>query len=235
MRAAPPDVNLDGSISVALADDFQALRRNRRDWSFRKTKRRKHGYYPGEIAKKVAAQEGVRVRRVVRGKHRLTKLVRKDATALDVLREAYVKEHEKTGLRFILRMARWGARDRPVPAEPGPLRPPRSDYGRAPYRGAGDASDNGYRREGPGREGVRLEEGGAARLRSLGCPALRLGREGEELREGLVVGGASAAREARPREGDPADEDGGAFGSGDPVYPAGRRRPLAEPGARLAR
>lgn len=104
MRAAAPDVNLDGSISVVLADDFQALRRNRRDWSFRKTKRRKRGYYPGEIAKKVAKSEGVRVRRVVRGTHRLTKLVRKDTTALDVLREAYEKEHEKTGIRFILRM-----------------------------------------------------------------------------------------------------------------------------------
>lgn len=93
-----------GQVIVELADDLDALRRNRRDWRFRKTKRRKRGFYCHEIAREVARREGVKLGRIAKGKHRMPKLVRKDASGLDVLRAAYAYERRRTGRRFVIRM-----------------------------------------------------------------------------------------------------------------------------------
>jgi hypothetical protein len=93
-----------GVVNVPLEDDLVVLRRNRRDWSFRRTKARKKGYFPHEIALEVCRREGIRPGSIARGTYRLDKLVRKDASAVDVLKAAYAQEREKTGRRFVIRM-----------------------------------------------------------------------------------------------------------------------------------
>jgi hypothetical protein len=95
---------ITGIYSVDLTDDLILLTRNRRDWTYRKTKKRKRGWYLHEIVHDVARREGVRLGRVARGRKRIDKLVKKNASALEVLREACAKEQEAHGIRFVIRM-----------------------------------------------------------------------------------------------------------------------------------
>ncbi len=105
MRCGAPSISLsDATISVELSDDLDKLTRNRRDWSFRATKKRPKGWYCHEIARSVARQEGLRVKTLARGKHRMKKLVRKNARGLAVIAEAYAFERRKTGTRFVVRL-----------------------------------------------------------------------------------------------------------------------------------
>lgn len=107
MAVKPPSVDRGASsVGVELADDLVLLRRNRRDWSFRKTKDRGRGWYAHEIAEVVARREGFRLGAVARGTKRIDKLVRNDATALQVLDAAYKEEREETGRRFVVRFRR---------------------------------------------------------------------------------------------------------------------------------
>lgn len=105
MRCAAPQVSLgEATITVELSDDLDALNRNRRDWSFRRTKKHPKGYRAHEIAREVARREGLRVRALARGKYRMKKLVRKNTRGLVVIGEAYRFERRKTGTRFIVRL-----------------------------------------------------------------------------------------------------------------------------------
>jgi hypothetical protein len=105
MVCREPSIDRDsGQVTVPLEDDLVQLRRNRRDWSFRRTKRRKKGYFPEEIALEVCRREGIKPGSIAKGKHRIDKLVKKDTSALDVLKAAYANEREKTGRKFIIRM-----------------------------------------------------------------------------------------------------------------------------------
>ena len=99
--------------AIAMADDLALLTRQKRDWSFRKTKQRGRGWYPGEIAKAVAKKEGLRIGNIHRGKHRIAKLEKKDTHGLDVIFAAYKKERAKTGKRYLVRI-----RDNKLEIEP---------------------------------------------------------------------------------------------------------------------
>lgn len=105
MRCAEPETSIDGhTLSIELKDDLTPLQRSIRDWSFRRTKRRRRGWRCDEITRQVAKKEGVRVRRLEKGKHRLSALVKKEGSGLDVIREAYIKERDASGRRFVIRM-----------------------------------------------------------------------------------------------------------------------------------
>lgn len=105
MRCGPPQTALgDNTVTVEVADDLQGLRRNRRDWSFRRTKRRKRGFFAHEIARRAARREGVRIRRLARGTKRIKKLKRENASALSVIAAAYAEERKETGRRYVIRM-----------------------------------------------------------------------------------------------------------------------------------
>lgn len=105
MRVQPHSVDVgEGSLTVDLRDDLVLLGRERRDWSFRKTKTRKRGWFCHEIAMEVAKREGLKVGVIAKGKYRLDRLVRKNASGLDVLRAAYGHERRKSGRRFVIRM-----------------------------------------------------------------------------------------------------------------------------------
>jgi hypothetical protein len=105
MRCAPPQTDLgDGTMTVELSDDLDKLRRNKRDWSFRKTKKRGRGFFAHEIARQVLKKEGVEIRRLAKGKKEIKKLVEKNTAGLDIIREAYKREREETGIRYVMRM-----------------------------------------------------------------------------------------------------------------------------------
>lgn len=105
MRVQPPGVDLpEGTVDVELRDDLVLLDRGRYDWSFRKTKRRKRGWLPQEVTREVARRLNVPIGSIAAGKHRKTRLVKKNASGLAVIREAYGHERQKSGRRFIVRM-----------------------------------------------------------------------------------------------------------------------------------
>lgn len=105
MRIGAPSVDpIAGTITFDLSDDLEILRRDTHDWIFRKTKRRKRGWFLHEIVREVARRLGLRLGRVVRGRKRIDKLIKKGATALDVLRAACQKERDETKARLIIRI-----------------------------------------------------------------------------------------------------------------------------------
>lgn len=104
VQDAPVDP-ITGLYTLELTDDLILLTRNRRDWTYRKTKKRKRGWYLHEIARDVTRREGLRLASIARGRKRIDKLVKKDASALEVLRAACAKEQEANGVRFVIRMA----------------------------------------------------------------------------------------------------------------------------------
>lgn len=120
MRTGIPRAQVEGgTVDVELTDDLDVLKRNRRDWTFRRTKRRKRGWFAHEIARVVARKEGVRLGRIAKGTKRLRKLVKKDTAGLDILRAAYAHEREETGRRFVIRMA--GGKLEIVPFQRNPI------------------------------------------------------------------------------------------------------------------
>ena len=94
----------DGALSCTMKDDLSLLTKAKRDWRFRKTRARKRGWYPGEIAKAVAKREGLRVGKIHKGLHRIDKLEKKDTFGLDVIFAAYEHERKKTGKRYAMRI-----------------------------------------------------------------------------------------------------------------------------------
>lgn len=103
MRAARPTVApVDGTVTVPLKDDLQALRRSRRHWVFRKTKQRKKGWNAREVTLAVCRREGIRVGSIAHADYRLEKIDMK-ASGLDVLKKAWSHERAKSGKRFFIR------------------------------------------------------------------------------------------------------------------------------------
>lgn len=105
LRCGIPDSTTEeGAITVELTDEFDAINRSKRDWTYRKTKGRRRGYYPHEITRLVCHKLGVSVGVLPKAKHRLDKLVKKNASGLDVIKAAWQNEREKTGQRYVIRM-----------------------------------------------------------------------------------------------------------------------------------
>jgi hypothetical protein len=97
MRVLDPQPNpVDGVIDFDVSDDLSLLSKNKRNWVFRKTKKRKKGYTLGEVARAVCRKEGIKPGRIYEGKHRLS-FTKKRASGLDVLRYAAAQEKSKTG------------------------------------------------------------------------------------------------------------------------------------------
>lgn len=105
MRCKPPQLQPEEDIvTVELADDMDLIKRTKRDWSFRQTKRRHFGYFPEEIVRLVCRRAGIRVGAIAKGRFRVPSLHLKNATPLDVFRAAYKHEKEKTGRSFVIRI-----------------------------------------------------------------------------------------------------------------------------------
>lgn len=105
MRCKPPEDTLEENLSsVTLLDDMDLLKRTKRDWSFRPTKRRHHGYFPHEIVRLVCKRQGIKVGAIAKGRYRVPAITLKNATPLDVIKRAYAHEKKKTGRSFVIRM-----------------------------------------------------------------------------------------------------------------------------------
>lgn len=105
MRCKPPEVALEENVvTVELADDMDLIKRTKRNWSFRQTKRRKFGFFPQEIVKLVCKRAGIKTGSIAKGKFRVPALNLKNATPLDVFRQAYAHEKKKTGRSFVIRI-----------------------------------------------------------------------------------------------------------------------------------
>jgi hypothetical protein len=103
-----PDVDrTSGDINCELADDLDALKRNRRDWSFRKTKQRKKGWHPQEIAVNVCRREGVKMGRIAEvNSVWIDKLEQDNTSGLDIIKKAYKQASDETGKRYVMQFKR---------------------------------------------------------------------------------------------------------------------------------
>lgn len=105
MRTKPPETQLEeNSTSVDLLDDMDLIKRTKRSWSFRPTKRRKFGYFPHEIVRIVCKRQGIKIGAIAKGKHRVPAMTLKSASPLDVFKRAYAHEKQKTGRSFVIRI-----------------------------------------------------------------------------------------------------------------------------------
>lgn len=106
MRCGPPEVTVDSTgvkVSVDLADDLDLVRRGKRHYLRRKTKRHPHGYFGHAVVREFARREGIRLGKIAKCRKRMSKIDVK-GSLLDLVREVYEHEHEKTGTRFVIRM-----------------------------------------------------------------------------------------------------------------------------------
>ena len=94
----------DNAVSIPLADDLVQLDRGKIDWSYRKTKHRKRGWKADEVTRNVAKRLGLEVGQLARCRIRFDRLVKKKTSGLDILRQAWQKERDGTGRRFVIRI-----------------------------------------------------------------------------------------------------------------------------------
>jgi hypothetical protein len=89
--------------SVALTDDLDALKRNKREWEFKKSKKKPKGWRADQIAREVCRREGVKPGRIAKGTVYIEKL-KLDGSGLEVIRRAYAREKKKTERKFVTRL-----------------------------------------------------------------------------------------------------------------------------------
>lgn len=90
------------SESVTLTDDLDALKRNVREWEFKKDKRHPKGWRPDQIVREVARREGISLGRISKGTVYIEKLKMK-GSGLEVIKKAYARERKKTDRKFVIR------------------------------------------------------------------------------------------------------------------------------------
>lgn len=102
-----PEVTLTtGEVSVELADELFPLKKNERDWEFKKAKKgpRRKGWTADEVARFVCKSERMRPGKMAKGSKRFEMKKMKKASGLEVVRRAYARESHATGRKFIIRM-----------------------------------------------------------------------------------------------------------------------------------
>lgn len=102
VEGSPEPSGISGELQVSLTDDLSKLRRNEREWEFKKDKHRQDGWSPEAIVRAVAKREGVQLGAIAKGKARIKKLKMK-GSALEVIMRAYARERKKTGRKFVIR------------------------------------------------------------------------------------------------------------------------------------
>lgn len=102
-----PEVALStGEVSCELADELFPLKKNERDWEFKKTKKgpRRKGWTCDEVARFVGKSERVRIGKLAQGTERFEIKKMKKASGLEAIRRAYAEETKKTGRKFLVKM-----------------------------------------------------------------------------------------------------------------------------------
>jgi hypothetical protein len=94
---------VEGTVTVDLADDMAALSKGERKWTFRKTKRRRHGWRCDEIARHVCKELHLHAGKLAKGTKRFDKVV-VTGSGLAVLKDAYKRERDHSARAFVLRL-----------------------------------------------------------------------------------------------------------------------------------
>lgn len=101
-----PDLETDpvgATVQVQLKDDLDKANRGKRKWKYRKTKARGRGWRADEIVRHAARREHIRIGRLAKGTKRQKKL-EVEGTFLELVKQAYAKEKDHSGRKFIIRM-----------------------------------------------------------------------------------------------------------------------------------
>jgi ribosomal protein L16/L10AE len=106
MRCDPPEVTLDEGgviVSVDVKDDMALVASGSRRYVYRKTKRRRHGWFGHDALRDAARKDGIRLGAIVKCRKRMSKI---DVTGsfLDLATKVYENEQSVTGWKYILRM-----------------------------------------------------------------------------------------------------------------------------------
>lgn len=105
MRCSEPETDLtEGRLSVELTDDLDLVRGHVREWTYRKTKRRKNGWRPHLLARDVLRVCGARPGQIAEVKSVWVRRVVGWMSALDALTKAYEVAHKETRIRYVIRM-----------------------------------------------------------------------------------------------------------------------------------
>lgn len=102
-----PEVDLTtGELTAELGDELFPLKKNERDWEFKKTKKgpKAKGWTCDEIAIYVAKKERIRIGTLAKGTKRFELKKMKNASGLEVIRRAYAHEANATGRKFVTKM-----------------------------------------------------------------------------------------------------------------------------------
>lgn len=98
-----PDVDrTTGIVSIELGDPIDLLRRDERDWEYRKDARHKDGWRAHQVAADVARKVGLPVGRLSKGKVELERIRKKKGTAYEVLKEAYAQEADEDHRKYLI-------------------------------------------------------------------------------------------------------------------------------------
>lgn len=89
-----------GTIALQLASRLKAFEQSEVSFKFKKDKAHPHGWTADEITRAVCRRFRVRVGRLVRGRHRIKKLVEKRASPMDVIKRAWNADRLHTGRRY---------------------------------------------------------------------------------------------------------------------------------------
>ena len=103
MRVSQPSREVrDGTVGFELANDLTLLQGSEDDFRYVKGKTHKRGWLGHQIIADVARKSGLKIRRLPRMKHRITKMVKLNANPLDVIVAVLQKEKVATGRRFAI-------------------------------------------------------------------------------------------------------------------------------------
>lgn len=106
MRCGEPTIDIDSEgvkVTVELRDDLDLVRRGRRRYVYRETKRRKHGWFGHDALVDAAKRDGIRLGQIAKCSKRRKK-ISVTGSFLDLARNIYEHENHETGRRFVLRM-----------------------------------------------------------------------------------------------------------------------------------
>lgn len=104
MRCGFPDIDYgEGTVTVPLSDDLQALDRGKHQWRFNERKHNRE-WRSDELAVKILHQLGVPPGRIAKGTFRHKRFRMKDATGLQALTRIYKAERNDSGRRYVIRM-----------------------------------------------------------------------------------------------------------------------------------
>jgi hypothetical protein len=96
----------DRTTTLQLRSRLRPAQLTRHHWRFRKGGTHPNGWTADQITRSACARFRVKIGDLPRGRHRITKLVDKSASVVEIVTAAWQQEREQTGRRFDVSIAR---------------------------------------------------------------------------------------------------------------------------------